>query len=236
MDFNMATQDELTIEPAPGDRGVQPGHASLQSASLAPGGGDGVGRTGFSLGSCFFCGGPGSQTPHGAQLRLACPRGSSAVCPTPTSHPLTSQPPPSLSSWAKALVVVGGSNRKTGQPLERGPRCLRWGPPTGLGFKAKTSGAVPCPLRQRAVSQTVGAEVGGVPPRPPSPVHAGWLHSEHLTDVVSVILIISVGAPGLILFADEETEANFFALSQPISSSVRTELEVTRFEFLNPSS
>ena len=54
--------------------------------------------------------------------------------------------------------------------------------------------------------------------------------------MVPVILIISVGALGLILFADEETEANFFALSQPISSSVRTELEVTRFELLNPSS
>ena len=76
----------------------------------------------------------------------------------------------------------------------------------------------------------------GAPPMPPSPPHAGWLHSEHLTDVVPVILIISVGALGLILFADEETEANPFALSQPISSSVRMELEVTRFELLNPSS
>lgn len=76
----------------------------------------------------------------------------------------------------------------------------------------------------------------GAPPMPPSPPHAGWLHSEHLTDVVPVILIISVGALGLILFADEETEANPFALSQPTSSSVRMELEVTRFELLNPSS
>ncbi|XP_055405936.1 beta-crystallin A4 [Bubalus kerabau] len=41
MDFTTATQDELTIEPALGDHGALPGHAGLESASPAPGGGDG---------------------------------------------------------------------------------------------------------------------------------------------------------------------------------------------------
>lgn len=54
MDFTMATQDELTIEPAVGDSGALPGHAGLQSASPAPGGGDGVGENGILLRFLFL--------------------------------------------------------------------------------------------------------------------------------------------------------------------------------------
>ena len=57
---------------------------------------------------------------------------------------------------------------------------------------------------------------------PPSPApHPGWLHSEPLTDVLPVTLFVSVGALGSVLFADEEAEADPFALSQPISSAKR---------------
>lgn len=70
-----------------------------------------------------------------------------------------------------------------GQPVERGPRCL-WlggGAPTGLGFKARLSGAVPSSPWPWAACQRVGAEVGAGP-------QAGWLYPEHFTDLGPVIL------------------------------------------------
>lgn len=137
MDFNMATQDELAQSSQPGkDRGVQAGHASLQSASLAPGGGDGVGERDSHLGSCFFCGVPGSQTPHGAQLRLACPRGSSAVWPTPTSQPLRPASPPAFHPGPRPWLLWGQ------QPLGRditgtGAKMPAVGPPHRSGFQGQ---------------------------------------------------------------------------------------------------
>lgn len=121
MGFHTATWDELTIEPGLGDRGVLPGHAGLQSASLAPGAGDGLGENRILLRFLFLLWGsrvpdsPQSPSPpcdqHGPG---AAPL---SVHPPPRTPSLPSLPPPhSLSSWAKALVV-GGSNRRTGAKM-----------------------------------------------------------------------------------------------------------------------
>ena len=168
VDFTMATQDELTIEPALGDRGALPGHAGLQSASPAPGGGDGVGENGILLRFLFLLwesrvpDSPRSPAPPRMTQGQSMTQGQ--LCRLPTPHltpPHFPASPPAFDPGPRPWLLWGGSNRRTGQPLERGPRCLWWGPPTGLGFKAKTSGAVPCPLWQWTVSQTVGSEVGG---------------------------------------------------------------------------
>lgn len=236
MGFHTATRDELTIEPGLGDRGVLSGHASLQSASPAPGAGDGLGENGILLRFLFLLWGsrvPDSPRSPAPPCNQHGPRAAPlSAHPPPCIPSLPSLPPPrSLSSWAKALVegaaTAGrGSHWNGGQDACGGghpqvwasrPRCLgqfrvphsngrsvkqcgrRWGAPGGGG------GPLPCPH----------------PPMPPSPAPILGGSTLSLTDVLPVTLIILVGALGSVLFADEETEANPSALSQPISSSVK---------------
>lgn len=172
------------------------GQAGLQADPRAPTGGGGGDKDSAKVLASSVGRGRGAESMEPSPtLRSPWPGASSAFCSsTPMTHPLTSQASPSA-FHPGPRPGTGPATAGWDSHWSRDQDACGEGPPTGLGFKAKTSGAVPCPLRQWATSQTVPP-----PPAPEvgdSPVsRAGWLHSELLTGSASVILITTAGVRG----------------------------------------
>lgn len=162
---------------------------------------------------------------HSSAWRSPWPGASSAFYPSsPTQHPLTSQSPrfhPEPRSGRGPGTTGWGSHWNQSQDTVGGVWWVVGGhPQVWLQGQAVWGSSVSSVAMGHLLRMGKRWEIAS---------YARWLCSKPIIDLASIILTMTVGSLGLILFADEEIEAAFFPFSQPVSSSVRWSWEVTFF-------